>query len=1042
MKISDISIKNPVFAWMLMLGLMVFGLIGFSRMGISQMPDADFPVLNVSVSLDGASPEVMESSVVDPLEDAVVAVEGLRSLSSSSKTGMANITLEFDLDKNIDIALQEVQTRIAQVTRLLPKEVDTPVITKSNPEDQPILWLALTYDKGDLPYLMKYARDRLKDRFTTVPGVGEIFLGGYTPPALRVWVKPEELMRRNIAVTDIIDAIQTEHAELPGGMVDEEKKSFNVRTIGEAKSVEEFKNITVSRRAGQMVADPSQMVRLKEVADIEMGLDEIRRISRFNGIPAIGLGIRKQRGSNAVQVAKLVKIKIDEIQKDLPPGMKLNINFDSTRFIQNSVSELNKHLVLAAILTSLVCWIFLGSLSATINVLLSIPTSILGAFIGMYFFNFTLNTFTLLGLTLAIGIVVDDAIMVLENIFRYQEMKHNRIKAAILGSREIAFAAMAATVAVIAIFLPVAFMKGVIGKYFLQFGVTISLAVLLSLLESLTITPMRASSFVSTEERKSKLGLKFDQWMTELEHFYARTLVRALENKKKVIIGSAIFLVVSFALVKFIPKEMAPVQDMSLFLARIQTPVGSSIAYMDQQTQAAEKWLRSQNEVKQVYASVGGFTGGAGDGNTAMLFITLVPKSERKMAQQEFMDLTRVELEKIPDLKVFIQDLSMRGFSASRGFPVEFKITGASWDVLAKITKDFTTKMTESGMMADVDSNYLLGMPEIKVRPDRIQAALHGVSVKSIGQTINANISGVRAGQFPLDGKRYDIKLMLKKDPERKPEIGNLLVGNARGNLIPLSKVSTQVTEPSLQAISRVDRSRAISLFANLKPGFTQAQAMDYIQKISKDILPEGYYMEGQGNLAAMKESFQGLLFALVLGFLVAYMVLAAQFNSFLDPVTILMAMPFSIAGAFFGLLITFQSINMFSMIGILLLMGIVKKNSIMLVEFTNTIRDRAHKSGVALDARSALQEACPIRLRPILMTSLATIAGAVPSALAFGDGSETSRPMAITIIGGVLVSTVLTLYVIPAYYLAFDRFRKRDKNLSEIHQAFDEVGN
>lgn len=1018
-----------------MFGLILFGTISFMRMGVSQMPDVDFPVLNISLTLEGAAPEVMESTVVDFVEDAVMSVEGLKSINSKSKTGSANVTLEFDLSKDIDVALQEVQTKVAQAQRLLPTDLQPPVITKSNPEDQPIIWLALTYEKGDLAFMMKYANEQLKDRFTTVPGVGEIFLGGYVAPALRVWVEPKALRERNVAVTDIIDAIQTEHSELPGGLVEETQKAYNVRTLGEAKTVSEFQSIPISKRAGALVADPSNMLRMGQVTRVEEGLDEIRRLSRFNKIPALGLGVRKQRGANAVAVARAVKDQVQLIEKDLPAGMKLHVNFDSTRFIEYSIRELNHHLVLAVILTSLVCWIFLGSWTATLNVLLSIPTSIMGAFIGMYFLGFTLNTFTLLGLTLAIGIVVDDAIMVLENIFRYQEMKKGRVESAILGTREIAFAALAATAAVIAIFLPVVFMKGIIGKFFLQFGVTISLAVLLSLLEALTITPMRASSMVSTHERTGFFGRQFESGMRWLERAYAKSLSMSLNWKWTTVVFATVFMVISFYLVKFVPKEFSPPQDQSLFMVRLQTPVGSSLALTDGKAKLAEEWLLSQPLVKQVYVAIGGFGGGGGEGNTAVMFVTMIPKSERSVSQQKFMETARTELGKIPDLTARMQDLSTGGFGGGRGFPIEFLVTGGNWDTLWTATRKLMDEMEKSGKMVDVDSDYLLGMPEIQVTPNRERAALHGVSVRSIGSTINSLVGGVRVGQYQKDGRRYDIRLKLEEEAGKKPEISRLLIGNARSNLIPLSQVVDIQTKASLQQISRVDRQRAITVYANLKPGAVQQDALTMIQEKAKSILPDGYVYKSMGSSQTMKESFQSLLIALVLGFVVAYMVLAAQFNSFLDPVTILMALPFAIGGALFALLVTFQSLNIYSMIGILLLMGIAKKNSIMLIEFTNQKR-----RGGEVGAFHALMEACPIRLRPILMTSLATVSAAIPSAMATGEGSETFKPMAITIIGGVALSTLLTLYVVPVVYLVFDRLRRSETSQREIELAFQKV--
>lgn len=1046
MRVSDLSIRNPVFAWMLMFGLMIFGLISFSRMGLSQMPDVDFPVITVSFTLDGAAPEIMESQVVDLVESALMTVEGVQTISSTSKTGSANITVEFDLNRDINLALQDVQAKVSATQRLLPDELDPPTISKTNPEDQPILWIALTTDTGDLQFMMQYARDYLKDRFATVDGVGDIFLGGYTDPVMRVRVRPQDLNRHSISVNDVLDAIKAEHKESPGGFIETDKMQYNVRTMGEAKSVDEFKNIVISRRGGQAVADPTNVVRLYQVADISFGLDEIRRISRFNGKPALGLGIRKQRGTNAVSVARSVKEKINELNPQLPKGLQLAVNFDSTKFIEQSVHELNKHLILAVILTSIVCWVFLGSWSATFNVLLSIPTSLLGAFIGLYFLGYTLNTFTLLGLTLAIGIVVDDAIMVLENIFRYNEKGYGKIESAIVGAREIGFAAMAATAAVIAIFLPVAFMSGIIGKFFMQFGVTISIAVFLSLVESLTITPMRCANFVHHGNRTTRLGKAFEASLHHLTRVYDGWLRSAVNHPWKVIIGSLVFVALSFVSIKFLRKEMSPAQDQGSFLARLIFPVGTSLAYADKQSKKAEELLRARSEVDKVYSAVGGFGGGAGDSNITMMFITLKDRGHRgvdatkghELTQQEFMEVIRPELAKLEDTRPILMDLSQQGFSSGRGYPIEFALLGSDWDKLGQYEAQLRDEMAKSGLMVDVDSDFKEGMPEIQVKPERMSAAFRGVSVSQIGTTVNALIAGVKAGEYPQGGHRYDIKVKLLDSGDQTKEINSLVVSNTRGNLISMPAVVKQEKTKALQSISRKNRQRAISIFANVKPGVSQQDAMAFVEAKAKEILTEpGYMIEQGGSSKTFKESFQSLIFALVMGLVIAYMVLASQFNSFIDPVAILMALPFSFSGAFFALLVTGQSLNMFSMIGLLLLMGIVKKNSILLIEFTNTVRDRGTPA-----AKDALLEACPVRLRPILMTSVATIAAAIPSATATGEGSETMRPMAICLIGGVLVSTVLTLFVVPCVYLLLDKFRRRDDVREQTKKAFAHVGN
>ncbi len=1045
MRISDVSIRNAVFAWMLFAAFIIFGFISFMRMGVSQLPDVDFPVVNVSLTLLGAAPEIMETSVVDPVEDALSSVEGVQRITSVSKTGIANITVEFELNRNIDSALQEVQTKVAQAQKLLPSNVDPPVITKTNPDDQPIIWLALTYNKNDPYYMMSYAKDYLKDRFTIIPGVGDIILGGYTDPAMRLWLKSDKLLRNNISVVDVLNSINSQHAEIPGGFIQNSLNAFNVRTLGEFTDSSGFDNLVINRRAGLVIQDPFNVVKLKDLGYAKEGLAEVFRISRFDGVQALGLGIKKQLGSNAVAVATAVKEKIGEIQSTLPEGMKLQINFDSTRFIEQAVHEMLKHLILAVILTSLVCWFFLGSWKATVNVLLAIPTSIMGAFIGLYFAGFTLNTFTLLGLTLAIGIVVDDAIMVLENIFRYNEEGLRPIDSAIIGSREITFAALAASVAIIAIFLPVAFMKGVIGKFFLQYGVTISLAVFLSLIESLTITPMRCSSFVHQGQRSTRIGKAFEMGMDKWRDFYSKSLDWTLEHRWMVLLGSVVFVTVSFFSVGFLNKEMTPVQDQSLFLLRLMSPVGSSLAYTDGKAKEIEKWLRARPELKHLYVAVGGTgSGGGSDSNTGIMFVTMKDQDSRgtdaklgrEMTQQEFMAIARQELAKIPDVQVYMMDLSTRGFSTGKGYPIEFTLQGPEWAKLAELNNKMKDDMRKSGLMVDVDSDYLEGMPEVQVVPKRAQAALRGVSVDTIGNTVQSMIGGVKNGQYSKNGHRYDIYVQLEKQVDPRTEFKELLVPNDRNNLIPLDRVAELKTKASLQQISRVNRQRAITIYGNLKAGASQQKALEFIAEKAKQ-LPPPYFVEQSGAAKTFKESFQSLFFALTVGILVAYMVLASQFNSFLDPLTILMALPFSFSGAFFALLLMGQTINMYSMIGLLLLMGIVKKNSILLIDFTNAVRDRRESA----TANEALKEACPIRLRPIIMTSVATIAAAIPSALSRGAGSETFKPMAITLIGGVFVSTLLTLYAVPVTYSLLDHFRKRDERRFEVKEAFARVG-
>ncbi len=1040
MTLSELSIKRPVFAWMLMAGLIVFGGICFMRMGISQLPDVDYPVVSVNIRLEGAAPEVIETSIVDIVEDAVMGIQSIRNVTSESEDSEGTITIEFELDRNIDLAIQDVQAKVDSVLQKLPKEITSPTIRKSNPEDQPILSLTLSSAQYAPKDLMAFVNDRLKDQFSMVAGVGDITLGGYRDPNLRVWVDGKALNRYNLTVNDVINTIQNEHMESPSGQLEDGKRQLNVRTMGEAKTIDEFGDLLINQRGGQPNYIP---IHLKQVARVEEGTADALSLSRAMGVPCVALNILKQRGSNAVAVAKAVRAKVVEIQKGLPEGMNLAVNFDSTLYIERAVKELNFTLLLSALLTALVCWMFLGSWSSTLNVILAIPTSVVGSFIVLYFAGFTLNTFTLLGLSLSIGIVVDDAIMVLENIIRHQEKGKSRFKAALDGSREITFAAIAATLSIVAIFLPVAFMSGVIGKFFFQFGVTITVAVLLSLLEALTLTPMRCSQFVDISPRHTRLG-RLMEWLFEVTaRLYALTLARALAHRGKVILASLLVFGLSCSAYLALNKEFIPPEDQSRFNIRLKTPDGSALSYSDLKFSLVEKFLASRPEIDRYVLQVGG--GSPGDSNGGSVLVTMKdpgergkdPEAGRELTQQEFMGVCRKELKKIPDVRVVIQDLSTKAFTASRGFPVEFTVQGPEWDQLANYTKQIVEELDQSGYVTDLDTNYALGQPELHVVPDRKKASDYGVSIASISQTVEAMIGGLLVGTYEKGGHRYDIRLKLEDNSEApQAKVKGLFVRNNRGELVSLSQLVTMEEQTGMVSIWRSNRERSITVYANVKAGESQQKALQAAQEAAKRILPPEYHVTLTGSSQTFAESLQSLGWVMLLGILVAYMVLASQFNSFIDPLSVLMALPFSVSGALIALLAAHRSINIYSVIGLILLMGIVKKNSILLVDFTNQVRAKAKGKGSVLNA---LLEACPIRLRPILMTSVATIAGAVPAALSLGPGAESRTPMAVAVIGGVLVSTLLTLYVVPCVYLVLSRFDKRgtseEKESKPLHR-------
>lgn len=1016
MNLTEICIRRPLLAWMLMAAIVVFGLVAAGRIGISQFPDVDFPTISVSVAWEGAAPDVLESDVVEVLEDALTQVEGIRSISSSSRQGSASLTVELSLERNVDLALQDVQAKIAQAQRGLPRDIEPPVVSKSNPEDQPIMWLGLS---GAFPrqVLSDFARYRVKEKLQTVPGVGEITLGGYLERNVRIWLDAARLDERRLTVSDVIAALQREHVELPAGRLEAEGREVNVRVLGEALDLATLRDLVVGSSAGGPI-------RLQDVALVEDGFEDVRRVARVNGEPAQGIGIRKQRGANAVAVARGIRTALEEIRPTLPPGMELGVNFDSTRFIEESVHEIQFELVLAVILTALVCWMFLGSVSSTLNVVLAIPMSLLGTVAVIYFLGFTFNTFTLLGMALAVGIVVDDAIMVLENIHRHGESGKDRVRAAREGTAEITFAALAATVAVVAIFLPVIFMKGVVGKFFLQFGVTLCVAVLLSYVEAVTLAPARCAQMLDTSrEGRGRMGRTMDRAFGWLEARYARALERVLARPVRVLLGAAVLFAASIVLLNALPNEFVPSQDQSRIMIRLQTAVGSDLSETDRAFQRAEGVLMARPEVTRVFGSVGGF-GSGGSVNSGVLFVTLVPPGQRELSQAEFSAQVRRDLNSIPGVRASVQDLSQQGFTARRGYPVEFSVRGPDWEELVRLSGEVTRELEATGTVVDLDTDYEIGMPELRVMPDRARCADLGVAMEDVASTINALVGGVRVGKYNSSGRRIDVRMRLLASQRSRPEdIARLRVRTASGELVPLSTVVNTEERPALKGITRLDRERAITVFANVAPGHSQDEALARVEALGR-AMPVGYRLVLGGASVAFRESMSSLYFALVLGLIVAYMVLASQFNSLLHPVTVLTILPLSVAGAAAALALAGKSLNIFSMIGLLLLLGISKKNSIILVDYAA----RMVESGK--DAREAMRWAGPRRLRPIVMTSAATLMAALPPALGLGPGSEIRTPMAVAIIGGLALSTALSLLVVPAFFVvaggAAARLRQR----------------
>lgn len=1008
-----------------MSALIIFGSVLVNRLGVSQLPDVDFPVLTISATYEGASPEVVESELIDPIEQQLLSIEGIKQMRASVRQGGGSVSLDFDIDRDIDIALQEVQASLSSLR--LPPGVDPPVIRKQNPEESPIMFVSVFADKP-IREVVTFVEDVVLDQFRFLPDIGEVSVGGFAVRNLRVWPNMAELRQRDLTVTDLVDAVTTQHVDTAAGQFSDGLTERRARWLGEAASPEEFEKIRILRRSGSVIHDA--VIRVGDVAQVEDGLSDIRRMARVNGKDAISISVRKMRGANEVALAKAVADKVAQLKEDLnSKGYDIRVNVDFTRPTDAVVKTAYEKLLVAGIITILVCFLFLGSIQAAVNILFSIPTSIVGTFIILYFAGFTLNLFSLLALTLAISIVVDDAIMLLENIVRHFRMGKSAAQAAYDGSIEILPAATAATLAVVAVFLPVVFMDGITGKFFFQFGVTMSAAVLLSLVEAVTITPMRAAAFLSTSRGVSKLERRLDEIFDQFNETYRQYLRFTIKWSKTVVLVSTGLFLVSLLVFQKLKKEFVPSQDQDILFISGQTKPGSSLEFTLAQAKAAEEIIKNDPAVSGFFVSVGA-GGPNSEVNQISLPTYLKSRETREETHREVMDRLRAKLREIKGARFTIRDLSARGLTSGRQFPISFNMSGPNLTILDEKSQELIERLNKEGLTQDLDTDFKSGFPELLIRPDREKMAAFSVPIDAVARTLNATVAGTRISRFTGDGRRYDVRIKIRDDQVKSIEdISKIMVRNQFGNQVPLSNLVKFEQTTTYQAINRLNRQRSIGIYGNIASGMSQQAVLDRAQSIAREILPTGYTFSLEGASAGLTESFKSLFTALILGIVVAYMILATQFNSFVHPISVLIALPFSITGAFLILWGFDVSLNLFSFIGIIVLMGIAKKNSILLVEFTNHVRAAGET-----DVAKALIEACPVRLRPILMTSVATVAAAIPLAVGNSIGQETRTPMGLTIIGGTVVSTIFTLFVVPSLYLMLSRLERNKPHEAPPH--------
>lgn len=1006
MTLPELSIKRHVLAWMLSGVIVLFGIISYQRIGIDRIPAIDFPIIVVNTTLRGANPDVVDTSITSIIESAINTTPGIEHIQSSSSPGVSVITITFSLDKDIDVAYNEVQAKVSQILRRLPNDTDPPVIQKVDTNASAVIWLALSGDRT-IQQLNLYANNVLKKKFETINGVGEVNIGGRRDRVVRVNIKPEQMAAYKVTANDLISAFNREHIQLPGGFLVSAQSEQLLKLDMEFHNVRELGELIVSTNVGVPI-------RLKDVATIEDGITDNRQIARYNGKPTVGLGMVKIANANTVDIIKEVERRLEQdIRPNLPPGMNLEISTNDSIFINQLVASLKEHLIEGTLLAALIVFIFLRSIRSTLIVATAIPVSLLAAIAVMYFSGFTFNSMTLLALLLLIGVVVDDAIVVLENIYRHREhIDPNPISAALNGAREVTFSVTAASLSLVCIFAPVIFMDGMVGKFFNSFGVVVTFGVLASLFVSLTLTPMLCSRYLSvSHHHHNKIYSGIGNILGSLDNIYKKLLFISLKHRGTVLLITVLFVIFSgYLSFKYVEKDFVPESDESSFSITVKTPLGSSLQYTDSRLKMVEAVVASHKaEVASFFSTIG--AGSRGQVNQGNVNVRLKPKEERNKSQQALIKELKKELDNIPGVRAIPTGASVvRG---QRSEKLQFNLTGSNLQEIGRVSKLLQDSLGSNPNMGKVDLDVQLDLPQLNMKIDRERAATLGLNATDVATAVSLYAGGINVAKYNDengDGQRYDIRLKADdEDLKTAEDLRKIFLRSSNGQLVRLDAVARFEPELGAAVIGRYDLQYAANFYAN--PGMPLGDAVDLVKATAAKIVPAEYNIKMVGQAEEFGKTFKNIKFVFLLAFILLYMVLASQFNSFIQPLIIMLAQPLAIIGGLIALLISGDTLNMFSMIGLVLLIGLVAKNSILLVDLTNQLRDK----GVAID--DALKEACPIRLRPVVMTSLTIILALLPAALGLGAGSETNKPLSVAIIGGMVSSTLLTLVVVPAAY-------------------------
>lgn len=1014
MILSDVSVRRPVFAAVLSLLLVAFGALSFDRLPLREYPDINAPIVSVQTNYLGASAQVVETKITQPLEDAISGIEGIRTVTSQSQDGRSSISIEFEIERDIDAAANDVRDRISRSVDVLPEDVDPPEISKADANTQQIMWLSLSSDSMDQLEISDFARRFVQDRLAMISGVAAVRIGGERQYSMRIWLDREALAARGLTVSDVEGALRSENVELPAGRVESREREFTVRVERSYATQRDFANLALGRGADGF------LVRLGDVARVEVGPADERSELRANGAPTVGLGISAQAKANVLETARAINAEVDRMQTQLPGDLRIVKGFDSSQYIEEAIVEVYKTLGLATGLVVLVIYLFLGSFRAMLVPAVTVPVSLMSAFIVLYVMGFSVNLLTLLALVLAIGLVVDDAIVVLENVYRRIEQGEPPLLAAFRGARQVGFAVVATTLVLVAVFVPIAFMQGNVGRLFSEFALALAGAVVFSSLVALTLVPMLASKLLNAETSRSGPARLVDAVFRFAAGGYGRSLGWLLDRKWIVYLALAGTVWGGWALYQDVPSEYAPQEDRSSFFVLVNSPEGASFDYSRRYNLEVEDALLplvESGEATRVLTSTPRFGSGAAV-NNGISIVSLEPISQRERSTDDIIRELFGKLMALPGVRAFpIQPggLGQRGFST----PLQFVIGGDTYEELAEWRDRILDRAQENPNLLNLDADYKEVKPQLVVDIARDRAADLGVSVQTIGRTLETMLGSRRVTTYVDRGEEYDVILQADAEDRNAPDdISNLYVRSERsGELIPLSALVTLREKADASTLNRFNRLRAVTLSANLAPGYSLGEAVAYMERIVSEELPGSARIDYKGQTRELADSSAGILLTFGLALVVVFLVLAAQFESFVHPLIIMFTVPLAVAGALLGLRLTGSTLNIFSQIGIVMMVGLAAKNGILIVEFANQLRDAGRS------VREAVQEAASLRLRPIVMTALSTVIGVVPLIVGEGAGAASRGSIGVVVFAGVLFSTALTLGVVPVFYDLLARF-------------------